>query len=72
LVGEEHVQQTGIYDGRPYRNRYHTECYNTCADECAYYGEWEFTPHNADYPARVKAIVDARRAAIAKTEGEQK
>lgn len=65
LVGERYTQQTGIYDGEPYRSRYHAECYEDCADECNRYGDWEFTPYSADYPPRVQAIVDARRAAAA-------
>src|SRR5574337_115590 len=55
VVGEVHVQQTG--------RRYHAECDDACADDCDYYGEWEFSPYSAEYPERVKAIVDARRAA---------
>ena len=60
LVGEQYVQQTGFYDGGPYRSRYHDECWTNCANECEHYGEWEFTPHSADYPPRVRVIVDAR------------
>ena len=60
LVAEQYVQQEGFYDGSAYRNRYHAECFDQCADDCAYYGEWEFTPYGADYPPRVKAIVEAR------------
>ena len=62
LVGEQYTQQTGFYESCPYRNRYHAECYESCADECNYYGEWEFLPYNADYPERVKLIVAARRS----------
>lgn len=62
-TGEQYVQQTGFYDGAPYRNRYHAECYDDCANECAYYNEWEFMPYSADYPPRVLAIIDQRRAA---------
>lgn len=64
LVDEQYVQQEGFYDGAPYRNRYHAECYETCADECSYYGEWEFSPYNGEYPEPIKAVVDARRAAL--------
>lgn len=63
LTGEQYVQQTGYYDNAAYRSRYHAECYDDCADECTCYGEWEFIPYSADYPERVKAIIDARRAA---------
>lgn len=64
LVGEQYVQQEGFYDGAPYRNRYHAECRETCVDECREYGDWEFVPYSGEYPERVKAIVDARRAAL--------
>jgi len=63
LVGEKYVQQTGIFDGARYRNRYHAECYEDCGESCRECGDWEFSPYQADYPARVKTIVDARRAA---------
>lgn len=61
LVGEQYVQQTGIYDGAPYRNRYHDECFSTFAE----YNEWEFSPYDGELPERVRVIVDARRAAAA-------
>lgn len=70
LAGEQHIQQTGFYDGAPYRNRYHNECWDDCAESCSHYGDWEFTPHSADYPERVRAIVDARRAQAAPAHGE--
>lgn len=63
LVGEQYVQQEGFYDGAPYRNRYHAECYESCADECRYYNDREFYPYNGEYPERIKAVVNARRAA---------
>jgi len=63
LVGEQYVQQTGYFDGAPYRNRYHAECYDTCGSECEEYGDWEFTTYNGEFPERVKAIVDARQTA---------
>lgn len=69
LAGEQYTQQTGFFEGDPYRNRYHNECYETCADEYSYYGEWEFSPFNGEYPARVKAIVDARANAKEKPNG---
>jgi len=38
---------------------------NTAAStaEDRYYGEWEFSPYNGEYPERVKAVVDVRQAA---------
>ena len=65
LTGEQYTQQTGFYDGAPYRNRYHSECYEACAEESRYYNEWEFMPYNAEYPERVRVIVEARRTAAA-------
>lgn len=60
LAGEKYAQQTGFYDGRAYRNKFHAECFEDCADEARFSGG-EFTPGCADYPPRVQAIVDARR-----------
>ena len=62
MVAEQYVQQEGFYDGAPYRNRYHAECYDTLAEECNHYNEWEFSPYNGEYPARVAAVVRERQA----------
>lgn len=61
LIGERYMQQEGFYDGEPYRSRYHDECFDDCAEEFRISGDWEFTPYSAEYPERVKAIVEARR-----------
>jgi len=71
VVGEQYTQQTGYYDGEAYTNRYHAECFDDCAEEFRQSGDWEFTPHSAEYPDRVQAIVDARHAAIAKATGSR-
>jgi hypothetical protein len=60
LVGERYMQQTGFYEGQPYRNRYHSECYETLLEEEPS-GDWVFSPYSGDCPARVQATVDARR-----------
>ena len=65
LPGEQYVQREGFYDGAPYRNRYHAECFEDCAEEARLGGDWEFTPGSADYPERIKPVVEARRAALA-------
>ena len=59
-VGEQYVQQTGFFDGAPYRNRYHAECWTDCAEECEHYGDWEFSPHNGEWPERIRTLVAAR------------
>lgn len=69
LASEQYVHQTGFYEGEPYRSRYHNECWTDCAEEATHYGAWDFTPHSADYPPRVQAIIDARRAATPGAEG---
>lgn len=63
FVEEQYVQQTGIYDGAPYRNRYHGECFDDVTEEGRQTGDWEFSPWSGDPPERVQAIIDARRAA---------
>jgi hypothetical protein len=60
-AGEKYTQQTGFFDGAPYRNRYHSECYVTCREERAHYGECEFSPHQSPPPPRVQEIINARR-----------
>lgn len=62
VVGERYMQQTGFYDGAAYRSRYHVECWDILISEG---GEWEITPGEGEYPERVRAIVETRRAASA-------
>lgn len=68
IVGEIYKQQTGIYDGAPYRNRYHAECWDDASDNN--WDDGEFMPYSADYPERVRLIVEARRAAPRAEGGE--
>lgn len=63
-VGEKYVQQEGFFDGYPYRNRYHAECYKTCGDECAEYGDWEFTPYSGEVPERIRLLMASEPRAI--------
>lgn len=52
VAGEQYVQQSGFYDGAPYRNKYHAECWTELEAE----GPWfEFTPGEGDWPERVRA-----------------
>lgn len=48
-VGERHTQQSGFFEGRAYRNRYHNECW----DELSESGTFEFVPGCLDPPARL-------------------
>ena len=59
FVGEQYVQQTGYYDGAPYRNKFHSEC-NADVSEEAHLGSFEFPPGCADWPERVRQEHDAR------------
>ena len=59
MVGEQYVQQTGHYDGRAYRNKFHHECWDDCADEARFSGG-EFTPGWAPWPERVREAFEAR------------
>jgi hypothetical protein len=48
-VGEIYKEQTGVWDGSAFRNRYHAECFDElCAD-----GTEEFTPGSFEPPARL-------------------
>jgi hypothetical protein len=44
--GEEYVQQTGYYEGKAFRNRYHAQCWDTLSAE----GTFEFTPGELEAP----------------------
>lgn len=48
-AGEKHVHQTGFFDGRAFRNRFHRECWDTLNEE----GEFEFSPGDLDPPERL-------------------
>lgn len=48
-VGEQYTQQTGFYDWRAYRNRYHNECWDALDEG----GDFEFTPGVIDPPERL-------------------
>lgn len=54
-VGERYVQQTGFYEGKPYRNRYHHECWDALNDS----GENEFCPGEGEIPERLLAAAAA-------------
>jgi hypothetical protein len=50
-ISERYTQQSGFYDGAPYRNRFHNECFESMADdEC---GDFEFTPGDQPPPERL-------------------
>ena len=49
-AGETHVMQSGHYDGRAFRNRYHDECWEALLES----GEQEFTPGEFDAPERLQ------------------
>ena len=55
--GEQHIEQTGYWEGKAFRNRYHDECFENLINE---YGVDEFQPYTADYPERIQALVDRR------------
>lgn len=59
FVGEMYANQTGYYNGSAYRNRFHIECFEDCAEE-ANFGCDEFTPGRADWPDRVREAVEVR------------
>jgi len=61
VVGEKYMQQTGFYEGRAFRNRFHVEC---CDDLGGEEADFEFSPYSWEYPARVAAIVEARKGGL--------
>lgn len=50
-AGEKHYHQTGYYEGKAYRNRYHVECWEQLSNGA----EFEFTPGELDPPERLRA-----------------
>lgn len=50
--GEQHKKQTGVFDGSWYKNRYHTECWDTLNEE----GVLEFSPGEGEMPERVQRL----------------
>lgn len=54
-VGEVHCQQTGHFDGRAFRNRFHAECWDALIDG----GDFEFIPGDIEPPERLAAKVSA-------------
>lgn len=50
-VGEAYEEQTGIWEGKAFRNRFHFECFEALCEE----GEGEFSPGSYDPPERLKA-----------------
>ena len=44
------MSQSGHYEDRAFRNKYHTECW----DELNANGEFEFTPGELDLPERLR------------------
>jgi hypothetical protein len=51
--GEFYKQQTGVWDDKAFRNKFHNECYTALCED----GEdYEFSPGSFDYPERLKGI----------------
>jgi hypothetical protein len=49
-IGEHYMEQTGVWDGKAFRNRFHDECFYALSDD----GDDEFTPGSFDPPDRLK------------------
>lgn len=45
--GEVYSEQTGVWDGKAFRSRFHSECFEDLCD-----GEGEFTPYSQDRPRK--------------------
>lgn len=54
VAGEQYHRQTGVYDGRWFVNKLHSECADALAEEASY-GWYEFTPGELDPPERMRA-----------------
>ena len=49
-TGEQHIVQTGFFDGHAFRNRMHDECWDVLSDS----GNLEFMPGELDMPDRLR------------------
>lgn len=49
--GEKYTQQSGFYDGKAYRNRFHNECFEALSEK----REFEFCPGDCEPPERLFA-----------------
>lgn len=50
--GDEHQQQTGVWDGKAFRNRFHPECFEALCDS----GDEEFCPYSEERPRTVEVV----------------
>ena len=46
--GEVYQEQTGVWDGAAFRNKFHAECFQALCSA----GEGEFTPYSENRPER--------------------
>lgn len=46
LKGELYQEQTGVWDGKAFRNKFHSECFDALCED----GEGEFTPYSGERP----------------------
>jgi hypothetical protein len=59
VAGERHWEQTGIWEGKAFRNRFHVECWDELCDDNT---DDEFTPGSGEPPERLReAETDALR-----------
>jgi len=47
--GELYDEQTGYWDGKAFRNKFHAECFSALSEE----GAFEFTPYSGEPPERL-------------------
>lgn len=55
LIGERYIQQTGYWESRAFRNRFHQECWDSICEE----GELEFHPGELPVPDRIAAMLNS-------------
>ena len=48
-AGEVYVSQSGHYESRAFRNKFHVECFDTLCED----GDFEFSPGELDPPERL-------------------
>lgn len=54
--GEQYAEQTGYWEGKAFRNRFHAECFDDLAES----GDREFSPYSGEPPERLRAAREGR------------
>ena len=57
-VGVQHMEQTGFYDGKGFRNRYHIQCFELMCDDGT---PFDFVPSSIYYESVLSEIEEEKK-----------